>query len=154
MKLYKKNSPVLLISSGGGHWLQLLRIRPAWESENVVYASVNSEYNKIVFPAPYYVISDGNIKSILSLLKLSISILVLIIKVKPRAIITTGAAPGFFALLFGKIIGSKTMWIDSIANAEELSLSGKKVKKYADHWLTQWENITTDDGPYFQGRIL
>lgn len=51
---------------------------------------------------------------------------------RPDIVISTGAAPGFFALLFGKLLGARTIWIDSIANAEQLSVSGQKVKLFAD----------------------
>ena len=34
---------------------------------------------------------------------------------KPDAIITTGAAPGLVYLLVGRLLGRKTIWIDSIA---------------------------------------
>jgi hypothetical protein len=74
--------------------------------------------------------------------------------VRPKLIVSTGAAPGFFALMFGKLTNSKTVWIDSIANAEQLSLSGKKVRKYADVWLTQWPNVQEPDGPTYVGSVI
>jgi hypothetical protein len=46
------------------------------------------------------------------------------------------------------------MWLDSIANAEELSLSGRKVGKHADRWLTQWPHLVEEDGPEFHGSVL
>ena len=51
-------------------------------------------------------------------------------------------------------MGIKTIWIDSLANAETMSLSGLKVKPYADLWLTQWEHLATPKGPYFYGAVL
>jgi len=35
---------VLAISSGGGHWVQLLRLRPAFEGCAVTYACVRPAY--------------------------------------------------------------------------------------------------------------
>jgi hypothetical protein len=69
-------------------------------------------------------------------------------------IISTGAAPGFFALMFGKILMRKTIWIDSMANADEMSLAGKKIKPFADIWLTQWEELSLPEGPGYQGQVL
>jgi hypothetical protein len=34
------------------------------------------------------------------------------------------------------------VWIDSIANAEQISLSAKLARPYADLWLTQWEELS------------
>jgi hypothetical protein len=48
----------------------------------------------------------------------------------------------------------KTVWIDSIANAEEISKSGKLAKRFSDIWLTQWKHLTTEDGPEYLGSII
>jgi hypothetical protein len=61
---------------------------------------------------------------------------------------------GFFALFFAKKMKIKTIWVDSLANVEQMSLSGSKVKPYADLWLTQWEHLATPTGPYFYGAVL
>ena len=45
-------------------------------------------------------------------------------RLRPDVVITTGAAPGYFAVRIGKLLGARVVWVDSIANAEELSLSG------------------------------
>ena len=50
--------------------------------------------------------------------------------------------------------GAKTGWVDSVANAEELSLAGKKVSKIADVWLTQWPEVASEDGPLYKGRVF
>ena len=68
-------------------------------------------------------------------------VLWLVIRLRPDAIVSTGAAPGYFALRFGKIVGARTLWLDSLANAGELSLSGKKASKFADLTLTQWAHL-------------
>ena len=60
---------------------------------------------------------------------------------KPDAIITTGAAPGLVYLLAGKLLGRKTIWIDSIANAEHLSASGRMASRFASRTYTQWKDL-------------
>ena len=64
------------------------------------------------------------------------------------------AACGYFALRFAKLMGARTIWLDSIANVEELSMTGRLVRPYADLWLTQWPELARPDGPYFQGAVL
>jgi hypothetical protein len=44
--------------------------------------------------------------------------------------------------------------VDSIANAEQLSVSGQKVKPFADLWLTQWPHLEGKDGPYYRGAVI
>ncbi|MEP4153274.1 MAG: glucuronosyltransferase, partial [Lentilitoribacter sp.] len=86
-------------------------------------------------------------------------IFIILVKERPNIVISTGAAPGFFALKLAKIMGAKTIWVDSIANAETLSLSGEKIAGSADIWLTQWEHIAKsyENGkrsPGYKGSVI
>lgn len=77
-----------------------------------------------------------------------------VIEVRPQVAISTGAAPGLVALLVAKLLGARTIWIDSVANAERLSLSGRLAKPIADLWLTQWEHLARPGGPKYYGAVL
>jgi hypothetical protein len=154
---------VLAIASGGGHWVQLYRMRLAWDGAALTYAStmpglgpdIAREAGTRGQPAPAYVLlPEGNRWQKARLVWMLIRILALLIRVRPDLIVTTGAAHGYFALRFGKWLGARTVWIDSIANADEMSLSGQRVRPFADVWLTQWEHLARPDGPQFQGASL
>jgi len=152
----KENSTmkkVLAVASGGGHWVQLLRLRSAFEGNDIRFMTTNKEYKKDV-EAPLYVVSDANIWEKLKLVRMFIEVAFVMIKFRPDIVITTGAAPGFAAIMFGKLLGSKTLWLDSIANAEEISNSGKKAKLFADSWLTQWVHLAKENGPKFKGKVI
>lgn len=145
---------VLAIASGGGHWVQLLRLRPALAGSDAIFATTRKSYESQVSNARFQVVPDCNRWNKLKLLRSAIEIFWLILKEKPDTILSTGAAPGYFAIRFGKLLGKKTIWVDSIANAEELSLSGQKVAKYVDHWITQWEHLASPKGPNYFGNVL
>ena len=69
-------------------------------------------------------------------------------------VVTTGAAPGLVALALAKLFaGSRTVWIDSIANTERLSLSGRLARPVADAWLTQWPHLARPGGPEHWGAV-
>jgi hypothetical protein len=73
----------------------------------------------------------------------------------PDLIISTGAAPGLIALLLGKLVfRRRTIWIDSMANADRLSTSGRLAGRLADLWLTQWPHLAEAGGPQFWGPVL
>ncbi|MBY8978068.1 UDP-N-acetylglucosamine--LPS N-acetylglucosamine transferase [Rhodobacteraceae bacterium NNCM2] len=154
---------VLAISSPGGHWVQLLRIRHAWDGCNVTYASaldgyaieLAKEYASNGSPVPtYYSITDANRWQRVRLVKQLIDITIVILRHRPDVVVTTGAAAGYFALRIGRIFGARTIWIDSIANADELSLSGQWAGRHADLWLTQWEDLACKGGPIFRGAVM
>lgn len=154
-KGYKKKLTILAISSGGGHWVQLLRLRKAFDNHEAHYASVNNAYAQDIEGDDYSTIPDATRWNKLKLLWMMLKILLLIAKTRPDVIITTGAAPGYFALLIGKtVFKCKTVWLDSIANVEVMSLSGQKVSRFADLWLTQWEHLSGPNGPEFFGSVL
>jgi hypothetical protein len=57
----------------------------------------------------------------------------------------TGSAPGVMGLALAKLLfRCKTMWIDTIANCEEMSDSGRRARDFADVWLTQWPQLPFD----------
>jgi hypothetical protein len=45
------------------------------------------------------------------------------------------------------------VWVDSVANAEELSLSGKMASEKADLCLTQWPHLASGAVAY-EGSVL
>ena len=145
---------VLLVSSSGGHWVQLNRLLPAFDGTEKYFATTQKRYKDSFAAGKFFIIPDVSRWNKLSVLWSTAVLLRILILIKPDIVVSTGAAPGFFAILFGKIMGAKTIWVDSIANVDNLSLSGKLVGKYADLWLTQWEHLSTPNGPFFKGKIL
>lgn len=145
---------ILAVASGGGHWVQMLRLRPAFQGHDVVYVSTHAGCADMVRPARFYAVPDANRSAKASLLKLAVNMAAIMLREKPDIVLSTGAAPGFFSLFFAKVMRAKTIWIDSIANVEELSLSGRRVRRYADLWLTQWRHLARPDGPRYAGAVL
>ena len=154
---------IVAIASAGGHWVQLMRLRAAWEGCDVTYVTTDPGLADALRqmsaesggPEPKLrIITEGNRWQKRRLVRQLLQILMLMLQIRPDAVISTGAAPGYFALRIGKILRARTVWIDSIANAEELSLSGRKIGKHADLWLTQWPHLAGPDGPEFMGSVL
>lgn len=145
---------VLAVASGGGHWVQLLRLRPAFEHCDVAYVTVSRAYASDVPTSRFYAVNDATRWNKLGLLLMAARLLWILLLERPEVVISTGAAPGYFALRFGKWFGSRTVWLDSIANVESLSLSGRRVRRFADLWLTQWEHLSNPAGPRHAGQVL
>jgi len=64
-----------------------------------------------------------------------------VLKERPDVVITTGSLPIAIVCLVARIFGSKIVWIDSVAQFEDLSMSGKLMLKRADLILTQWPEV-------------
>lgn len=143
----------LLVASGGGHWVQLLRLRPAFAEADIVWVSTQRDYASDV-DGPLEVVRDANRWDKIGIVTMFAQVAWLMLKVRPRLVVTTGAAPGLAAVIVGRLIGARTVWIDSIANAESLSGSGAKAGRWAHVWLTQWEHLARVGGPQYWGAVL
>lgn len=143
---------ILLVASAGGHWIQVNRLSQAFDGHHVIYVTTQPDLKKQ--GEIFYRVPDASRWDRLRILLLACKMLCIMLRVRPDIVMTTGALPGFFAVLFGKTLGAKTIWLDSIANSETLSLSGQKAGKYADLWLTQWEHLARPEGPHYHGAVL
>lgn len=154
LSMESKNKRVLAISSGGGHWVQLLRLLPVFDQHQTVYATVARSYQEYIPGRRLHVIRDATRWNKFALCIQLAQVMWLLGRYRPAIVITTGAAPGYFAVRLGKLIGAKTIWLDSIANSGKLSGSGQRIGKHADLWLTQWEHLSDEQGPSFGGKVL
>jgi UDP-N-acetylglucosamine:LPS N-acetylglucosamine transferase len=154
---------IVAVASAGGHWVQLMRLRAAFAGCDVTYVTTDPGLAAVLRqaaeaagePMPAFrVIVEGNRWQKARLVRQLFQMFALMLRIRPDAVISTGAAPGYFALRFGKLVGARTVWVDSVANADEMSLSGRQVRPYADLWLTQWPHLATADGPRFLGSVL
>ncbi len=150
-----KRPRVLAIASAGGHWVQLRRMRSAFDGADTLWVTTDRGYaSELDSGERLAVVPDANRWQKIRLAISALRIALLVLRHRPGVVVTTGAAPGFFALRFAKLIGARTMWVDSIANADELSMSGRLALKVADEVLTQWPHLTAGDRPRYEGAVL
>lgn len=145
---------VLAVASGGGHWVQLQRMMPAFEGHEVVFVTVSELYARDVAPHRLRVVRDATRWDRWGSLRLAAQIAFVLLQERPDVVFTTGAAPGCFAVILGRLLGAKTIWLDSIANIDEMSMSGRMVRRFAMLWLTQWPHLARSGGPEYAGAVL
>jgi UDP-N-acetylglucosamine:LPS N-acetylglucosamine transferase len=149
----KKQTRILAVASSGGHWVQLCRLRPAFDGHDVAYLTTDAGHATEVAPARFHVVEDANRWNKLALARTALRIFRVVLKERPSVVVSTGAAPGYLAIRFAKLLGARTVWIDSIANVEELSLSGRMASGTAHLCLTQWPHLA-DGGVQYKGAVL
>lgn len=144
---------VLAVASGGGHWVQLCRCLPAFEGHEVVCVTVRQAYASEV-DGRLRIVRDATRWSPVGVAVLGLQMLWIVLRERPRIVFSTGAAPGLFGLLWGRLLGARTIWLDSVANVEEVSMSGRLAGRWAHLWLTQWPALETLDGPEYAGAVF
>lgn len=150
----KKRPKVLMAASIGGHWIQLLRIAASLEDKcDIVYVSTHEKCGCMAGRHRFYNIADFSRWNAYKLVPAFFALWAILKKESPDAVVSTGAAPGLLTLLTGKLMGKKTIWVDSIANVEKLSLCGKIASRVAGKTFTQWEKLATNN-ICFSGNVL
>ena len=134
--------------------MQLLRVMPAFAGCDVAFVTVHESYRSQVPGHRFYVVNDATRWNKVGLITMALRLASVMWKEKPNVVISTGAAPGYVALRLGRLLGARTIWLDSIANIERLSMSGQKIGRRADLWLTQWPHLAKSDGPHYEGSVL
>lgn len=147
---------LLAISSPGGHWIQLTRLCAGLENRyNIVYAMPAALFTSTTLSErKVYSVTDVSADDKWRLIPCSLQVLYLLLKERPKAILSTGAAPGAIAIWLGSLLGIRTIWVDSIANVKQISRAGRLAKKRADVFLTQWEHLSDDQTILFKGAVL
>jgi UDP-N-acetylglucosamine:LPS N-acetylglucosamine transferase len=145
---------VLAVASQGGHWEQMMLLRPMLDTHRVRFVTTERDLLVKAGIADGIVLPDCNRNEPVRSLKCLVRSFATVFRLRPTVIISTGAAPGFFCLLAGRMIGARTVWIDSVANVEKLSKSGQIARFVATDWLTQWEHVARPNGPHYIGGVL
>ena len=144
---------ILAVASSGGHWVQLRRITPAFDDHEVIYLTTDAGHRTEVAPARLHTVIDANRSEKLALARCLLKIAWVLARERPAVVVSTGAAPGYLALRCARLIGARTVWIDSMANVEELSMSGRLASATADLCLTQWAHLAAGEVKYL-GAVL
>ncbi|NCF63591.1 MAG: UDP-N-acetylglucosamine--LPS N-acetylglucosamine transferase [Gammaproteobacteria bacterium] len=145
---------ILAIASGGGHWIQLMRLRPAFSGADVTYASVEQQAKNDIGGHRFFRFPDANRERKIALIFQILRIAWIVVRVRPHVVVSTGASCGYVAIRLGRILGARTMFIDSIANAEKLSLSAQLAQRHANLTLTQWPHLESPEGPQYHGSVI
>lgn len=135
---------ICLVCSSGGHFLELYRLNQFWSQYKhfwVTFLKEDTHYflrKEKVYWAYYP--TNRNIKNLFKNLLLSWQVLR---REKPDVIISTGAGVSVPFLYIGKLLGKKTIYIESLARISELSLSGKLVYPIVHHFFVQWPELSS-----------
>jgi len=134
--------------------VQLRRALAAVAECEIVLVTVNEAYRHEADGRRFYAVNDATRWSPLGILLQAVRVLRIVLRERPDVVLSTGAAPGCLAVVFGSLLGARTIWLDSIANVERLSVSGRLVRRFVDLWLTQWPHLASEHGPEYAGRVL
>lgn len=144
----------MAIASGGGHWQQMMLLRVAFGDHDVRYVTTLPGLAEEFEVGPAHVVPDCNRKEPFRAAYSLAVIAGVVLRHRPHVMISTGALPGVIALTLGRLVGARTIWIDSVANAEQMSVSGRLAIRVAHVCLSQWESVAEAEGAEYSGALL
>lgn len=145
---------IALVCSHGGHLTEMLCLMDAFENHEIFFITYNSQRANDI---DYNVYQIENISyNIKNLIISSIRIWKILLKEKPEFIISTGSEIAIPAIILGKILKIKTVYIESICRIKTKSITGIIVYTLADVFLVQWPELIKLYGKKakFEGSIL
>jgi UDP-N-acetylglucosamine:LPS N-acetylglucosamine transferase len=139
---------VLFIASTGGHLTELLQLAPMFEDYDyhVITEKTKSTLSlRERFPNKVSYLLFGTkdymwtypFKFIANCFKS----MFLYCRIRPKYIVTTGTHTAVPICYFGKLFGSKIIFIETIANTKTKTLSGKMIYPIANLFIVQWESL-------------
>jgi len=139
---------VLFISSTGGHLSELMQLQSMFNKYDFHIVTEKTKSNMYLldkYPKRVNYLVYGTKSKIITypfkLLYNCFKSLFIYLKVRPKVIVTTGAHTAGPMCCIGKLLGSKIVYIETFANSETKSVTGKMVYKFADLFIVQWEGM-------------
>lgn len=145
MEKPKKKTKICFAASTGGHFEQLMMLKPLMEENDSFIITEKTKYsvNKNGDIKTYYM-KQVNRKEITFPINMLINFfksLFVFIKEKPDYMITTGVLSMIPMALIIKLCGKKLIYLESFAKISSPTQTGKFLYKFADRFYVQWEKM-------------
>lgn len=140
----KNKKRICFCSSSGGHFEQLMMLRPLIEKYNSYIVTEKIRYNIKIADVPIknvLAINRSDRGFVLKFLYNIIKSLIIVIGNRPDVIISTGALAAVPMMIWTKIFGGKVIYIESFAKIDNQTISGRIAYRFADQFYVQWENM-------------
>lgn len=140
----KKEKKICFAASSGGHYEQLLMLRPLMSKYRSFIITEKTAYKAVADGEKMYYMKQVNRKEKLfvpAMLINAFKSLYIFIKERPDVVITTGVLAMIPMCLLAKIFRKKLIYIESFAKITSPTETGKLLYKYADRFYVQWESM-------------
>lgn len=129
-----------LVSSSGGHLMQLHLLKPWWRKYEHFWVTFKKEDAISLLSGEKthwaYYPTNRNVKNLIKNAFLAIKIL---IKERPDIIVSTGAGVAVPFFYIGKLLGARLIYIETYVRINSLTLTGKIVYPLIDAFILQWK---------------
>ncbi len=139
-----KNIKIAFAASSGGHYEQLMMLKPLMEKYSSFVVTEKTKYNAKSSNIKTYYMNQVNRKELLFIPNMIVNLfksIGIVLKEKPDVVICTGVLAMIPICLLCKIRSGKLIYIESFAKVTSPTLTGKLLYKFADQFYVQWEQM-------------
>jgi beta-1,4-N-acetylglucosaminyltransferase len=156
---------VLVVLGDGGHTVETLKVvealGPIYEYSYLTPKGDLISEGRIRIAGPMYRASlprtkyTGFLTNLRLFVKCAFQEFVILLKVRPKAILSAGAGIAVPVSILGRLLGVKVIYVESATRIAALSLTGKILYRVAHLFLVQWESLREDyPKAIYAGRLL
>lgn len=142
---------VLFIASTGGHLSELLQLSPIFQKYDYSLITEKTKSNIVLskkHPNRVYYLIPGSYTTFLAKIMYPFKFiancfksLYFFLKIKPDVVVTTGAHNTVPMCYIAHLFKKKVIFIETFANSEGPTRSGRMVYPIADKFIVQWESM-------------
>lgn len=120
----------------------LLEFQDRWPLKPAMYiTTMDITISALPSGIAAYVIGECDRHQPVKAFKTLVKSFLVIRRERPDVIITTGSLPLALFSLVCKVFGAKLVWIDSISQINQISMSGRLIRPFADLFFVQWPDL-------------
>lgn len=137
-----QRADLLLVCSTGGHLIQLVALRDAWERFTRAWVTFDkSDARSLLEHERVYFAHGPTNRSIKNLLRNLLVAWRVVRDVRPRVLITTGAGIAVPFAWVARLRGARVVYVESLARIEGPSLSYRLIAPVAEQRYVQWPEL-------------
>jgi beta-1,4-N-acetylglucosaminyltransferase len=134
---------VLLVCSCGGHLLQMLELRSAWEDRPRTWVTFDKADARSLLGGEDVTYAHGPTNRNLGNFLRNIRLAHKVIRARrPGVVLSTGAGVAVPFAWIGRLYGARVVFVESLTRIEGLSLSGRMISPIAEQVYVQWPEAT------------
>lgn len=135
----EKTAKVCLVSSSGGHWEQLQKLRPLIDKYDGFMVTERTPFVK----GCSYLMVQTDLKDKLMPAKMLVNgvhACAIWAKERPDIVVTTGTMVAYPFYLLAVLFRKKFVFIETFGRSNQPTVAGKLMQKHADLFYVQWES--------------
>lgn len=132
------------IASSGGHLTEITKLKELTKLYDSFLVTEKVENSNSTLCDKKYFVSELNRNEkffLFKLLNVCLKECLIFLKERPDFVISTGALCSYPMIRIAKFFKRKIIFIESYARINEMSLTGKKVYRFADLFIVQWKEL-------------